>query len=82
MSITDYPVLEKNISILLLLVCEETESLDTLSLNFSLLQLRKTDKRYDAFGCMRTGWGHRIAGGKPALMPLCPPQIPHDLTQD
>jgi hypothetical protein len=30
---------------------------------------------------MRIGRGHRSIWRKPAPVPLCPPQIPHDLTQ-
>jgi hypothetical protein len=35
-----------------------------------------------AVGRMRTGRGNRSTRRKPAPMPLCPPQIPHDLTWD
>jgi hypothetical protein len=31
-------------------------------------------------GGMRIGRGHRRTRRKPAPTPLCPPQIPHDLT--
>jgi hypothetical protein len=31
---------------------------------------------------MRIRWGNRSTRGKPAPVPLCPPQIPHDLTWD
>jgi hypothetical protein len=31
---------------------------------------------------MRIGRGNRSTRGKPAPVPLCPPQIPHDLTWD
>jgi hypothetical protein len=30
---------------------------------------------------MRIGRGNRSTLGKPAPAPLCPPQIPHDLTR-
>jgi hypothetical protein len=33
-----------------------------------------------AVGGMRIGKGNRITGRIPAAFPLCPPQIPHDLT--
>jgi hypothetical protein len=32
-----------------------------------------------AVGGMRIGRGNRSTGRKPAPVPLCPPQIPHDL---
>jgi hypothetical protein len=32
------------------------------------------------FGGMMTGRGNQSAQRKPAPAPLCPPQIPHDLT--
>jgi hypothetical protein len=35
-----------------------------------------------AFGRMRIGKGNRTTRGKPAPVPLCPPQIPHVLTRD
>jgi hypothetical protein len=34
-----------------------------------------------AVGGMRIGRGNRNTRRKPASVPLCPPQIPHDLTQ-
>jgi hypothetical protein len=34
-----------------------------------------------AIGRMKIGRGNRSTRGKPALMPLCPPQIPHDETR-
>jgi hypothetical protein len=34
-----------------------------------------------AIGGMRIGRGNRRSKGKPALVPLCPPQIPRDLTR-
>jgi hypothetical protein len=34
----------------------------------------------EAVGGMRIGRGNRSTRNKPAPMPLCPPQIPHDLT--
>jgi hypothetical protein len=34
----------------------------------------------DECGTMRIGKGNRSTRRKPAPMPLCPPQIPHDLT--
>jgi hypothetical protein len=32
-----------------------------------------------AMGAMRIGKGNQSIQRKPAAMPLCPPQIPHDL---
>jgi hypothetical protein len=46
-----------------------------------LYQPRMTDE-YGAFGGMRIGRGKRNTQGKPAPVPLCSPQIPHDLTWD
>jgi hypothetical protein len=40
------------------------------------------DDDYGAAGEMRTGRGNRSTRRKPAPVPLCPPQIPHDLTWD
>jgi hypothetical protein len=34
---------------------------------------------YGAVGGMRIGRGNRSTRRKPAPLPLCPPQIPHDL---
>jgi hypothetical protein len=34
-----------------------------------------------AIGGMRIGRGNRSTRRKPAPVPLCPPQTPHDLTQ-
>jgi hypothetical protein len=41
-----------------------------------------TDVERGALGGMRTGSGNRSTPRKPAPVPLCPPQIPHDLTCD
>jgi hypothetical protein len=38
------------------------------------------DDEYGAVSGMRIGKENRSARRKPALVPLCPPQIPHDLT--
>jgi hypothetical protein len=38
------------------------------------------DDEFGAIGGM-TGRGNRSTGRKPDTIPLCPPQIPHDLTQ-
>jgi hypothetical protein len=38
------------------------------------------DDDYGAVGGMRIGRGNRSTRRKPAPVPLCPPQIPHDLT--
>jgi hypothetical protein len=35
---------------------------------------------YGTVSGVRTGRGNRNSWRKPALVPLCPPQIPHDLT--
>jgi hypothetical protein len=40
------------------------------------------DDDYGAVGGMRIGRGNRITRRKPAPVPLCPPQIPHDLIWD
>jgi hypothetical protein len=37
---------------------------------------------YEATGEMRTGGGNRSTRRKPVPVPLCPPQIPQDLTWD
>jgi hypothetical protein len=45
-----------------------------------LYQPRMIDEDdYGAVGGMRIGWGNRSTRRKPASVPLCPPQIPHDL---
>jgi hypothetical protein len=38
------------------------------------------DDECGAVGGMRIGKRNRSTRRKPALVPLCPPQIPHDLT--
>jgi hypothetical protein len=40
------------------------------------------DDDYGAVGGMRIGRGNRSTRRKPDPVPLCPPQIPHDLTWD
>jgi hypothetical protein len=40
------------------------------------------DDDYGAVGGMRIGRGNRSTRIKPAPVPLCPQQIPHDLTWD
>jgi hypothetical protein len=40
------------------------------------------DDDYGAVGGMRVGRGNRSTRRKPAPVPLCPPQIPHDLAWD
>jgi hypothetical protein len=40
------------------------------------------DDDYGAVGGMRIGRVNRSTRGKPASVPLRPPQIPHDLTWD
>jgi hypothetical protein len=40
------------------------------------------DDDYEAVGGMRIDRGYRSTRRKPAPVPLCPPQIPHDLTLD
>jgi hypothetical protein len=45
-----------------------------------LYQPRMIDDECGAVGGMKIGRGNRIAQKKPTPMPLCPPQIPHDLT--
>jgi hypothetical protein len=41
---------------------------------------RLIDDDYGAVGGMRIGRINRSTRRKPAPVPLCPPQIPHDLT--
>jgi hypothetical protein len=43
---------------------------------------RMIDDDYGALGGMRIGRGNRSTRRKPAPVPLCPPQNPHDLTWD
>jgi hypothetical protein len=43
---------------------------------------RMIDDECGAFGGMRIGRGKRNTRRKPIPVPLCPPQIPHDLTWD
>jgi hypothetical protein len=57
----------------------ETVHLVRRPLNGLLYQPRVIDE-YGAFGRMRTGRGNSSTRRKPAPAPLCPPQIPHDLT--
>jgi hypothetical protein len=40
------------------------------------------DDEYGAFGGMRICRGNQSTRRKPATVPLCPPQTPHDLTWD
>jgi hypothetical protein len=40
------------------------------------------DDDYETVGGMRIGRGNRSTRRKPAPVPHCPPQIPHDLTWD
>jgi hypothetical protein len=47
-----------------------------------LYQPRMIDDDYGAVGRMRIGGGNRNTRRKPAPVPLCPPQIPYDLTLD
>jgi hypothetical protein len=44
-----------------------------------LHQSRMIDDDYGAVGGMRIGRGNRSTRRKPAPVPLCPPQFPHDL---
>jgi hypothetical protein len=52
---------------------------DTVGL---LYQPRMIDDDYGAVGGMRIGRRNRSTRRKPAPVPLCPPQIPHDLRWD
>jgi hypothetical protein len=52
------------------------------SATVSLLYQPRMIDDYGAVGGMRIGRGNRSARRKPAPVPLCPPQIPHDLTWD
>jgi hypothetical protein len=45
-----------------------------------LYQSQMTDDECEAVGGMRIGRGNRSTRRKPAPMPLCPPQISHDMT--
>jgi hypothetical protein len=45
-----------------------------------LYQPRTIDDECGAVGGMRIGRGNLSTRRKPVLVPLCPPQIPHDLT--
>jgi hypothetical protein len=45
-----------------------------------LYQPRMIDDECGAVGGIRIGKGNRSTRRKPAQVPLCPPQIPHDLT--
>jgi hypothetical protein len=47
-----------------------------------LYQPRTIDDECGAVGGMRIGRKNRSTRRKPAPVPLCPPQIPHDLTWD
>jgi hypothetical protein len=47
-----------------------------------LYQPRMIDDDNGAVGGMRIGRGNRSTRRKPAPVPLCPPQIPHDMTWD
>jgi hypothetical protein len=47
-----------------------------------LYQPRMIDDECGVVGRMRTGRGNRSTLRKPAPVPLCPPQIPHNLTWD
>jgi hypothetical protein len=47
-----------------------------------LYQPRMIDDDYGAVGGMRIGRGNLSTRRKPAPVPLCPPQIPHDLAWD
>jgi hypothetical protein len=51
-----------------------------MSALISLLYLPWMINEYGAFGGMRTGRWNQSTRRKPALVPLCPPQIPHGLT--
>jgi hypothetical protein len=46
-----------------------------------LYQPRMIDDECGAVGGMRIDRGNQSTGRKPAPVPLCPPQIPHDLTR-
>jgi hypothetical protein len=45
-----------------------------------LYQHQMIDSDYGAVGGMKFGKGNRSTRRKPAPVPLCPPQFPHDLT--
>jgi hypothetical protein len=56
--------------------------LDTSATVGLLFQPRMIDDDYEPVGGMRIGRGNRSSRRKHAPVPLCPPQIPHDLTWD
>jgi hypothetical protein len=58
----------------------ETESTWYVGHYDLLYQPRTIDDECGAVGGMRIGRGNRSTRRKPAPVPLCPPQIPHDLT--
>jgi hypothetical protein len=49
---------------------------------FGLLYQPRVIDEYGEFGGMKIGRGNRSTRRKYAPLPLCPPQIPHDLTWD
>jgi hypothetical protein len=55
--------------------------LGTAATTGPLYQYQMIDDDCGAIGGMRIGRGSRSTRRKPAPMPLCPPQIPHDLTR-
>jgi hypothetical protein len=52
----------------------------SLPLTGQLYQPRTTDDECGAVGRMKIGRGNRSSRRKPAPMPLCSPQSPHDFT--
>jgi hypothetical protein len=63
----------------------ETESFGSAVTVWSIVAAPNDDDDYDDDDCgviggMRIGRGNHSARRKPAPVPLCPPQIPHDLT--
>jgi hypothetical protein len=60
----------------------ETESTWCVSHYLDYLYQPRVIDGYGAVGGMRIGGGNRSTRRKPAPVPLCPPQIPHDLTWD
>jgi hypothetical protein len=56
--------------------------LRTLATNWPIVAAPDDDDECGAVSRMRIGRGIRSTRRKPVPVPLCPPQIPHDLTWD
>jgi hypothetical protein len=62
------------------LVCWSGVRLSPLGTSATYQPRMRDDDECGAVGGMRIGRGNRTTRRKPAPVPLCPPQIPHDLT--